>query len=266
MQTNPLVSIVTIVYNGVSHLEETIQSVFNQSYAPIEYIIIDGGSTDGSVELIKKYSDRLAYWVSEKDKGISDAFNKGVLRATGEIIGLINADDWYEPDAVLKVVENIGENDIAYGDLRFFRQGVFQFVQAGDHRRIVQEMTLNHPTVFVKKHVYQDAGIFNLNYKCAMDYELMLRFYKKGYTFVRIPAPLANMRWEGMSDKNWLLGCKEVKRAKDHYYPENKIRNFLYYYKHRTAIALPKFLEKTPFSGLVKAYRSGFSKQKKTYR
>ena len=100
----PLVSIVTIVYNGEKHLEQTIQSVLNQTYSNIEYIIIDGGSKDNTINIIEKYSDRLAYWISEKDNGISDAFNKGIAKSTGEIVGLINADDWYDFDAIKHVV------------------------------------------------------------------------------------------------------------------------------------------------------------------
>src|ERR1044072_3693479 len=112
----PTVSIITVVFNAEKHLEQTINSVLAQTFTDIEYIIIDGGSTDGSVGIIKKYEGQLSYWISEKDKGIADAFNKGITRATGEIIGLINADDWYEPDTVRLVVEHMQDADIVFGD------------------------------------------------------------------------------------------------------------------------------------------------------
>src|SRR5439155_13950516 len=100
----PLVSIITIVYNREAYLEQAINSVLQQSYPNIEYIVIDGGSTDNSVSIIKKYASKIQYWVSEPDNGIADAFNKGLMKANGNIIGFINADDWYEPIAVEKAV------------------------------------------------------------------------------------------------------------------------------------------------------------------
>src|SRR6478736_3483755 len=106
--TSPLITIITIVYNGEKHLEQTIRNVLDQNYDHLQYIIIDGGSTDQSVEIIKKYEKKLHYWISEKDKGISDAFNKGIAKATGEIIGIINADDWYESGALERVGREMG--------------------------------------------------------------------------------------------------------------------------------------------------------------
>ncbi len=119
MNNRPKVSIITVVYNGIAHLEQTIQSVLNQTYDNVEYIIIDGGSTDGTVELIKKYEESIAYWVSESDGGIYDAMNKGISNATGEIVGLINADDWYETGTIEKVVETFqnSEVDVVHGSM-----------------------------------------------------------------------------------------------------------------------------------------------------
>src|SRR5690349_11081866 len=133
IKQQPLVSIITIVYNGEKHLEQTIQSVLSQTYSNIEYIIIDGGSVDNSISIIKKYNNRLAYWISEKDSGISDAFNKGIAKARGEIIGLINADDWYETDAVEKVVALIGNHDVAYGNVMYWKNGAKDMIVYGRH-------------------------------------------------------------------------------------------------------------------------------------
>ena len=159
----PLVSIITIVYNDEKHLEQTIQSVLNQTYPHTEYIIIDGGSTDNTVSIIKKYSDRLAYWISERDGGISDAFNKGISKVSGEIVGIINADDWYETDAVENVVLSIKNYDVAYGNMMYWKNGERDMVVHGRHDYLKHEMTLNHPTVFVKKYCYEQYGVFNNN-------------------------------------------------------------------------------------------------------
>src|SRR5262245_19759519 len=149
MYNKPLVSIITVAYNADRFIEKTIQSVLSQTYSPIEYIIIDGGSTDNTADVIKKYADRIAYWYSEKDNGISDAFNKGLNKATGDIIGIINADDWYESDTIEKVVNNFGDSDVTYGDLQIWKGTEKDFILKGDHTLLAREMTVNHPTVFI---------------------------------------------------------------------------------------------------------------------
>ena len=158
MDNKPLVSIITVAYNADPFIEKTIQSVLSQTYSPIEYIIIDGGSTDKTVDIIKKYNDHIAYWRSEKDNGISEAFNKGLSRAAGDIIGIINADDWYETDTIEKVVADFGNTDIIYGDLQIWNKEKKDFIQKGDHGLLAKEMTVNHPTVFIKKDCYKKMG------------------------------------------------------------------------------------------------------------
>jgi glycosyltransferase involved in cell wall biosynthesis len=259
------VSIVTIVYNGERHLEQTIGSVLNQSYKNIEYIIIDGGSTDNTISIIKKYESGIASWISEPDKGIADAFNKGLERANGSIIGLINADDWYEPEAVEKAVQNINGFDIVYGNLKLWKNGKVDFILEGDHTHLEDEMTMNHPTVFVRKQVYDRVGLFNNDYSCAMDYEMMLRFKLNHHSFKHIPFVTANMRWDGFSDTRWLLGCKETLRIKNKYLPGRKIFHHLYFYKHVLANALPRILNKLKLDFVTKMYRSRFAKVKKLY-
>ncbi len=106
--TLPVISIITIVFNGEKYLDQTIRSVLDQNYPSVQYIIIDGGSTDNSINIIKKYEKDLYFWISEKDNGISDAFNKGIARATGDIIGIINADDWYEHNTFERVAQSNG--------------------------------------------------------------------------------------------------------------------------------------------------------------
>jgi len=265
MDHAPLVSIITIVYNGEKHIEHTIQSVLGQSYHPIEYIVIDGGSTDNTAGILEKYKDSIAVRISEKDQGISDAFNKGLKRATGEIIGIINSDDWYEKDAVEKAVAYIGNYDIVYGDLRLWKDGKPEFEQKGDDTHLENEMSVNHPTVFVRKNCYDRVGNFDKRYKCAMDYDLILRLRVNNYRFGYIPQVLANMRWEGISDTRWLLGCQETLLIKNHYLPDKKWSNQLYFYKHVLAIAATKFMQKIKLGFLVRIYRSRWARLKKVY-
>jgi glycosyltransferase involved in cell wall biosynthesis len=265
MDTKPLVSIITVAYNAELFIEKTIKSVLSQTYSPIEYIIIDGGSTDNTVDIIKEYSDRIAYWCSEKDNGISDAFNKGLSKATGDIIGIINADDWYKNDTLEIVVNNFGSADIVYGDLQLWKREKKDFIQKGNHSLLAREMTVNHPTVFIKKSCYEKLGNFREEYKCAMDYDLMLRFYTNNCVFKYIPFVLSNMRLEGISDNNWLLGCRETLAIKNKYLPTQRVKNYLYYCKHVLAIAMPRALKKMGLSSAVKLYRSRFSQLKKVY-
>jgi glycosyltransferase involved in cell wall biosynthesis len=263
---HPLVTILTIVYNGEKYIENTIKSVINQTYQNIEYIIIDGGSTDNTIHIINKYRNGIDLIISETDNGISDAFNKGLRHANGEIIGIINADDWYDKDAVEKVVRQIKDVDIVYGDLRLWKNNKIDFVIKADHKHLEQEMTINHPTVFVRKKCYDQFGFFNEAYKCAMDYDILLRFKMNNCLFAYIPEVLANMRWGGLSDKRWIQGCRETLIIKNNYLPHKKLLNHLYFYKHLAGIALPRLLIKLHINFLVKIYRSRFAKLKKIYK
>ena len=265
MNYQPLVSIITIVYNGEKYLEQTIKSVLGQSYPNVEYIIIDGGSKDKTIDIIKKYSSSLAYWVSEKDNGVSDAFNKGIAKAKGEIIGLINADDWYEKTAIENVIKYIGHFDVAYGNLRYWKGEIKDMIVEGSHEFLIREMTLNHPTVFVKAYCYKRFGGFSNEFKYAMDYELLVRLLVNQCRFVHIPFTLANMRWEGISDKQWRKACLEVLQVKNKYWPEKMKENKIYYYKQINAIKLNKFLHKIRFHKTIKFYRKYLSAVKKRY-
>jgi len=217
--THPLISIITIVYNGQEYIEETIHSIINQTYDNIEYIIIDGGSTDGTLDIIKKYDAVIDYWVSEKDKGISDAFNKGIALSRGEIIGILNADDTYNLDTINTIVEKFlqlsskpKEKIIIFGDLYFPE---ITTIQRGDpffYFKLPFIMPrLNHPTCFLTRNVYESVGLFNLNYKVAMDFDLLKRAFFSGSTFIYIQKTLANMRLGGASEKLKKRGIEELK-------------------------------------------------------
>lgn len=227
MTINPIISIITVSFNAVNTIEQTILSVINQSYPHIEYIIIDGGSTDGTVEIIKKFSNKISYWVSEPDKGIYDAMNKGIQKATGDLIGIINSDDWYENDIINIVAENYSIKNpvIIYGDL-VKHNGTKQY-NCKPHRPLNQfwmGSVISHPTVFVPRIFYQKYGIFNTTYRVAADYDLLIRLYRNKLNFQYIPYTISHMRSGGVSDTNAILGYKEAfKIANNACYPLYKI-------------------------------------------
>lgn len=189
------VSIITVSYNAVKTIEQTIQSVLKQSYPNIEYLVIDGQSTDGTQRVIEKFRNEIAYYVSEPDQGIYDAMNKGLSHASGDVIGIINSDDWYETDAVEKAVDCFRESNagVVFGEIWLIDPN-------GKKQSCTKNSTLPpHPSMFVKREIYQKYGVFNTNYKIAADYELTLRYWAQGVPFAHIDGILANFRALGIS-------------------------------------------------------------------
>lgn len=212
----PRVSIVTIVRNGKSTLMRTAESVFSQDYPEIEYIIVDGASTDGTTDLLRSWEDRLAYWLSEPDLGVSDAFNKGIALSCGEIIGLLNSDDWYEPGAIGAVVAQMRRTgaDIACGRLQYWEGDRRTYLVSSDPAQLDRGMTVGHPTVFVRRDSYRKFGLFRLDFRLAMDYEWLLRAKAAGARFTVIDRSLANMQDGGIGDRRWRDSQREVARAR----------------------------------------------------
>lgn len=206
------VSIITVVYNGIKTIEHTILSVLGQTYNNIEYIIIDGKSTDGTQQIIEKYKNSIAYYVSEKDKGLYDAMNKGIQRATGEIIGIINSDDWYENNTVEKVIGYFGEYnvDLVYGKaVLVYPDGKQKMEHILPLETLWYQTSVSHPTVFVKKEVYEKFGCFNLKYEIAADYDFLLRLYSQHVEFGFIDSVLTYFRVGGISEKKGVQSFKE---------------------------------------------------------
>ncbi|MFM1931243.1 MAG: hypothetical protein RL226_546, partial [Bacteroidota bacterium] len=182
------VSIITITYNSASTVEDTIQSVLSQDYPNIEYIIVDGASKDNTLQIVEKYASRIQTVISEPDKGIYDAMNKGVQAATGDVIGILNSDDFYSDEHVISdVVEKFRSSsaDAVYADLVYVDRAetskIIRYWKAGDYKPGLfrRGWMPPHPTFFVKANAYERYGLYSLQLKSAADYELMLRFIHK---------------------------------------------------------------------------------------
>lgn len=201
----PRISVVTPSFNQGQFIEETIRSVLLQGYPNLEYIIIDGGSTDGSADIIKKYSTYLRYWQSQKDSGQSDAINQGLQMATGEIVGWLNSDDWYEPGTLNKVGEFFVENqekNIVMGDCHLVNQDDLIFDNVLNNERGLNEIIRfwearsipTQPALFFRKKLLEIHGYLDPSLYYAMDYDLWLRFSRDNH-FYHIDQFFANYRF-----------------------------------------------------------------------
>lgn len=196
------VSIITVVYNGAKTIEQTIKSVLAQTYKNIEYIIIDGGSNDGTQQIVDKFRDSIACFVSEADDGIFDAMNKGIRKATGDIIGIINSDDWYADNAVENVVRCLIQKDVevVYGkSVNVYSDGMQKMGIMEPLETIWYKMIIPHPTVFIKRSVYERFGTFCQQYRLGADYELLLRFYSQHVKFGYVDEIISYFRIGGRS-------------------------------------------------------------------
>jgi glycosyltransferase involved in cell wall biosynthesis len=245
-QAAPLVSIVTIVRNGVQTLNRAIESVLLQDYPCIEHVIVDGQSTDGTLDLLRANDERIALWVSEPDNGISDAFNKGIAFSAGEIIGILNSDDWYEPGAISAAVETMQSSgaDIVCGKLQYWEGDCKTYLVTSDANLLERGMTVGHPTVFVRRDAYRKHGLFKTEFKLAMDYEWLLRAKLGGAEFRAVEQCLSNMQGGGVGDHRWRESQREVAKARALYIPSAASR-----------IAYNAYVARSIFKGTV---RRGF--------
>lgn len=202
-------TVITVCLNSEATIRQTIESVLQQTYKNIEYMIVDGGSTDKTLDIIREYVplfDGKLQYISERDNGIYDAMNKGILRAAGDAIGIINSDDWYEKDALEKVAAGFqdAEADVVYGEMWLLDQN-------GEREYHTSGSTFPpHPSTFIKREIYQKYGLFDLSYRIAADRELLLRFMAAGVRFRRIDAVLANFRRTGISNVSSLECARET--------------------------------------------------------
>ena len=220
------ISIITAVYNNNGTTRNAIDSVLNQTYKNIEYIIIDGASTDGTVEIIKSYGDKITKFISEPDKGIYDAMNKGIALATGDVVGILNSDDFYIDEHIIEKIVNVfqeQEVNSMFADLIFVKpnnlQKTIRYYDSSKFSpsKFAYGWMPAHPTFFVRRKVYEKYGVFKTDYKIAADYELLVRFLEKyKISYYYLPLPIIKMRIGGVSTSgiksNYILN-KEIIRA-----------------------------------------------------
>jgi len=223
----PLITVITVVYNGAKYLEETILSVINQTYPNVEYIIIDGGSTDDTPDIIKKYEDYIDYWVSEKDKGIYDAMNKGIDLANGEWINFMNAGDKFSNySTIINTYLNINMNfDVIYSDVEI-DFGKFTVVKKPlTLERMDLGMTFHHQSCFVKTHLMKQYK-FDTTYKLVADYNFLYTLYQSGNVFYYFNKPISKVIPDGYADKQRLKVLKEYYRIQS---SKNKFFSSIYF-------------------------------------
>jgi glycosyltransferase involved in cell wall biosynthesis len=207
------ISIITVCYNSEKHIKTAIESVINQTYKNIEYIIVDGASKDKTVDIVKSYGDKITKFVSEPDKGIYDAMNKGFQMATGDYLAVINSDDFYmSNDAIESVVNELNkkQTDSLFADLIYVEENnTDKQVRYWKSNEFVKGSFKKgwhpaHPTFFVKNEIYKKYGYFDLSFKLAADFELMLRFLEKHQiSSCYLPKPIIKMRLGGATNKNF---------------------------------------------------------------
>lgn len=246
IQRRKKVSIITVTLNSENTIARTLESVLSQTYGEIEYWIVDGMSEDRTWEIVQGYAEKFRkkgicyHTVSGKDKGIYDAMNKGIRLASGEIIGMINSDDWYEPHAVETAASCMedGNWDVVYGDLRIHHKDR-HMIKKARYRAIATTRDWNHPTMFVRKAVYDKLQYKNHN--LHDDWEFMLRLRKEGYRIRTIPEVLANFSFGGESNTN----SKSVMEKIEEKYAAYKENGYsVFYWLDCAAIVLAKELWK----------------------
>ena len=235
-----MISIITATFNSAKTLKDTIQSVLRQTNKDFEYLIIDGGSTDETIDIVKSYESEFSgrlKWVSEKDQGIYDAMNKGIKMASGDVVGILNSDDYFTSDDILQTVDNAfksHEIDAIYGDIHFIRDGNPQKCVRYYSSRMFRPFWLRfgfmpaHPSFYCKREVFEKAGLYSLDYKIGADYEMMVRLFKKYRIMSQyINKDFVTMRTGGASNNNVrsriTLINEDVKACKENWVYTNSL-------------------------------------------
>ena len=245
-------SVVIPVLNNLYFLERAITSVLHQDYQQIELIIIDGGSTDGSLEIIKKYSSQIYYWESGKDLGISDAFNRGLRKSTGDLIAILNSDDYWKKNTVDLVVSACiqhGNYGVYYGSIEFIDSSTMsKYIKSPIIKNMACRMSLFHPATFIKKEVYEKVGLYSLEYEYAMDCEWLHRSMNSGVSFYKINRVLACMSLGGKSDEFYVRSLWEYRKSSIENNIAPKIKSYYCFIKY----AFLKYMTSYKFIRILK--------------
>jgi glycosyltransferase involved in cell wall biosynthesis len=247
------ISIITVCYNSEATIKDTLESIKNQVYTNIEYIIIDGGSTDNTLKILDEYSEMITILISEQDKGLYDAMNKGITLANGDVIGILNSDDLYQDSKVINEVmcefNNNSELDILYGDLVYVKSDntdkvIRNWISKKYYSQFFEDSNVPpHPSLFVRRKVYSEAGLFDLDFKIAADYEFMLRIFKKNnFNSKYLNRLIVRMRLGGASNSS-VSGIidqnKEVLKA----WKKNKLKKPIFFMPLRIYKRLIQFIK-----------------------
>jgi glycosyltransferase involved in cell wall biosynthesis len=243
LANKPLVTVITVVYNRQHHMAKTIESVLNQNYDNVEYVIIDGGSNDGTVDIIRTYDHAIDYWVSEPDSGIGDAFNKGIIASTGGWINFMNCGDRFaSADVVRDIVDNIDEKaDVIFGKANVVDSQGKIIITAGkvfDENKFLRGRMIPHQSTFHNRHYFQQYGLFDNELKMAMCYEILLR--KRPLSTVFIDKTLSNFLVGGVNETNDYLRLKEARMVKKKYCADTGNLTIEFDYCHALGRALIK--------------------------
>ncbi len=223
---NYKVSIITVSYNSSNTIKDTIQSVLEQTYSNIEYIIVDGASNDATVDIIKSFGNRISKFISEADCGMYDAMNKGIKLASGDIIGMLNADDFFSSHDIIETVAKSFKDknlDVLYGDVQFVNpNNLNKIVRYYSSKRFIPNkfkfgIMPAHPSFYVKRELFDKFGFYKTDYKIGADFELLVRFlYKNKLKYQYLEKPFVTMRTGGVSNQSYksrILLNQEIKRA-----------------------------------------------------
>ncbi len=225
MIENKLISIITVVYNNVDFVEETIKSVFSQNYPSIEYIVIDGGSTDGTLSVINENRDKISVFLSEPDKGIFDALNKGIRLATGGVIAILHSDDvFYDEHVVSSMIARMSEMnaEFCFSDLVIVDKSgtkVLRYYMAHYFKRWMFRIGWlpPHPTCFIKRSLFEEFGFYSTEYEVAGDFDFLVRiFYSRTIKWTYLDRVTVKMRYGGASNSGWkskIRGINELSRV-----------------------------------------------------
>ncbi len=211
----PKISIITVSYNSVRTIKRTIESVLSQTYPNKEHIVIDGGSKDGTVDLIRRYANQLSYWTSEPDRGVYDAMNKGIQRASGEWIHLLNSDDRYiGPTALSEAVPHLDETRTSYFSmiLDHGADGDEYYRFPFKHWKLYVSAFLPHPAMIISRTQYKTVGVYSTDYRIASDHDLILRMVQK-YIPKHTDIPLVRMCQTGVSARNLVESFREFREV-----------------------------------------------------